>query len=300
MVLPQNISFKELAKRHQIKFRKEVLGVSFDEFETILTDEDAQKGLIFFDGFKIFEYAQTRYPHFKMQQACFANMLRSEHLPFNFFVPLSKNLEYGRTVLNRFMGGVINTITDFQIEYAPDPAKTLMDKTSFEVFIEYRHASGGYGIIGIEVKYTEREYRLMKDSKEGREINQGTSIYYTLTAKIGLYRKEIVPELKNDKYRQVWRNQLLGESMTRKNHPDSKYEYFTSIILYPEGNDHFKELVPVYKSFLTPGHEKSFMGITYEKFIDAATNSTEDAEFLRWTQYLEDRYIVKMEQRANF
>ena len=293
MVLPQNNSFKELAKRYQIKFRKEVLGVGFDEFETILTDEDAQKGLIFFDGFKIYEYAQTRYPHFKMQQACFANMLRSEHIPFNFFVPLSKNLEYGRTVLNRFMGGVINTITDLQIEYAPDPVKALMDKTSFDVFIEYRHASGGYGIIGIEVKYTEREYRLNKNSREGSEINQETSIYYTLTEKIGLYRKEIVPELKNDKYRQVWRNQLLGESMTRKNHPDSKYEYFTSIILYPGGNDHFKELVPVYKGFLTPGHEKSFMGITYEEFIDAAANLTEDKDFLRWAQYLTDRYVVK-------
>lgn len=90
------ISFKEKARRHQVKFREEVLKVGYDGFETILNDADAQQGLIFFDGFKVFEAAQDRYPHFRLKQACFANMLRSEHIPFNFFVPFSKNLEYAR------------------------------------------------------------------------------------------------------------------------------------------------------------------------------------------------------------
>ena len=89
------LSFKDRARRHQVKFREEVLGVGFDGFETILTDDDAQKGLIFFDGFKINEYAQWRYPQYKMKQACFANMLKSERIPFN-FLPLSKNLEYAK------------------------------------------------------------------------------------------------------------------------------------------------------------------------------------------------------------
>ena len=108
---------------------------------------------------------------------------------------------------------------------------------------------------------------MIKGSREAREIHQDTSVYNLLTDKIGLYRKEILQELKTDEFRQVWRNQLLGESMTRKNHPESKYEYFTSIILYPEGNDHFRDLIPKYKSFLNPGHESSFKGITYEEFI---------------------------------
>jgi len=221
-------------------------------------------------------------------------MLRSEHIPFNFFVPLSKNLEYARAVLNRFMGGVINIITLIKIEHAPDPEKTLMDKTSFDVFIEYRHASGRLGVIGIEVKYTEREYKLIKGSKEDREIHQDISVYNLLTDKIGLYRKEILQELKTDEFRQVWRNQLLGESMTRKNHPDSKYEFFTSIILYPEGNDHFRDLVPKYTSFLTPGHENSFKGITYEEFINIGRELAGDPGYLQWLQYLEDRYIISL------
>jgi hypothetical protein len=285
--------FKERAKLHQIKFRENVLRVGYDEFETILTDTDAQKGLIFFDGFRVLEAAQIRYPYFMMNQACFSNMLRSEHIPFNFFVPISKNPEYARAVLNRFMGGVINKISDIRIEHAPDPVKALMDKTSFDVFIEYRHASGGLGILGIEIKYTEREYRLIKGSKEEKEINDPGSIYNSLTDKIGLYKTEGIPKLKTDEFRQVWRNQLLGESMTTKNHPDSKFKYFTSVIIYPEGNDHFHGLIPAYRSLLNPGHERSFIGITYEAFIKAARDTTDDMEFLRWAQYIEDRYIVK-------
>lgn len=289
----QNLSFKERARRHQVHYREKILKVGYNEFETILTDADALKGLIFFDGFKIHEAAQARYPHFKLQQACFANMLRSEHIPFNFFIPISKKPEYARAILNQFLGGAINVITEIRIEYAPDPAKALLDKTSFDVFIEYRHANGGYGILGFEVKYTEKEYPLMKGSKESREIALESSVYNTLTAKIKLYRNDILPALKTDKFRQIWRNQLLGESMTRKNHPDSKYEHFTSIILYPSGNKHFQTVIPEYRSFLLPGHEQSFLGITYEEFIRAGRQHTEDIEFLHWLQYLEDRYLLK-------
>jgi hypothetical protein len=52
------ISFKEQARQHQIKYREEVLKVGYAENETILKDEDAENGLNFFDGFKISEYVQ--------------------------------------------------------------------------------------------------------------------------------------------------------------------------------------------------------------------------------------------------
>lgn len=286
--------FRERARRHQIKFRENVLKVGYNDSEIILKDDDAQKGIIFFDGFKVYEEAQDRYPHYKLNQACFANMLRSEHIPFNFFVPVSRKPEYARAILNRFLGGTINTINEIKIDYAPNPGNALLDKTSFDVFLDYRHISGGKGILGFEVMYTEGAYKLMKRSREGREVNDQTSVYYSLTNKTGIYKMDSIEKLKTDEFRQVWRNQLLGESMTTKNNPDSRYEHFTSVILYPEGNDHLRELIPKYKSLLNPGCESSFAGITYEEFISTARQHTADAEFLRWLQYLEDRYIVKI------
>ncbi|MEI8225856.1 MAG: hypothetical protein WCG82_08000 [Bacteroidota bacterium] len=289
------IGFKELARRHQIKYREEVLKVGGGAYETHLTEADALKGLIFYNGFNIFDIAKERLnPHLEQNKACFANMLRSEHIPFNFFVPLRQDLEYAKNLLNRFVSGIIAFINDIKIEFAPVPELALKDRTSFDVYIEYLNISGKLGILGIEVKYTEREYKLIPKSKEEKDINNPDSIYNTLTGKIGLYRKEIIEKekLKTDEFRQVWRNQLLGESMTRKNHSDSRFDHFTSIILYPKGNDHFRNLIPAYRSFLNRGHESSFISITYEEFIKTAREFTAKPEYLRWLQYLEDRYIL--------
>ena len=134
---------------------------------------------------------------------------------------------------------------------------------------------------------------MIEGSKEEREIHAEDSIYNILTNTIGLYRKEIIARLKTDEYRQVWRNHLLGMSMIKKNNAVSRFEHFTSIILYPEANEHFKNMIPVYRSFLNRGHESSFIGFTYEEFIKVARELTGDPEYLKWLQYLEDRYIVK-------
>lgn len=287
------LSFKGRAKRHQIKFREEILKAGKGDQEYHLSVADASRGLIFFHGFDILEAARDRYPNFELNKACYANMLRSEHIPLNFFVPLSKDLGYARDVINFFVGGIVREITLIKIEHAPASEIALHDKTSFDAYVEYDHVDGTEGILGIEVKYTEGAYPLKEGSTEERALVNEKHPYNTITRKHGLYREDSIKLLKTDKYRQVWRNQLLGESITNKNHPEFRFNHFTSILLYPEGNDHFRDVIADYKSFLAPGHENSFIGITYEEFIKTARELTDDAEYLRWLQYLEDRYIVK-------
>lgn len=287
------IGFKELARRHQIKYRKEVLKVDAGAHETHLTEADALKGLIFYNGFNIFGVAKERLnPHLEQNKACFANMLRSEHIPFNFFVPLMQDLKYAKDIFNKILVGVIDSINVIKIEYAPDPESALKDKTSFDVYIEYKHFNGSYGIIGIEVKYTEKEYKLKEGSKEHKEIHKEDSIYNLLTLSSGLYKKEYTQILKTDAYRQVWRNHLLGMSMIKKNQSASRFEHFTSIILYPDGNDHFRNLIPAYRSLLNAG-DNSFIGITYEELLNIANRLTDDPKYHKWLKYLDERYIVK-------
>jgi len=288
-----SIGFKERARRHQIKFREEILKAGKGEQEYHLSDADALRGLIFFEGCNILKAARGRYPKFEHNKACYGNMLRSEHIPFNFFVPLANDLRYARDVINKFMGGVISEITLIKIEHAPDPEKALNDRTSFDVYVEFNHIDGTRGILGIEVKYTEGAYELNENSKEAREVRDPNSIYNRLTRKHNLFKEEYIDKLPTNEFRQAWRNLLLGVSMTRMDKEDSIFEHFTSIILYPAGNDHFRSLVPVISNFLSSGREELFMGITYEEFIAAARELTNYPEYLRWLQYLEDRYIVK-------
>lgn len=103
-------------------------------YETHLTEADALKGLIFYNGYNIFEVAKERYnPNLEQNKACFANMLRSEHIPFNFFVPLMYDLGYAKDILNKILCGAIDSIDVIKIEYAPNPELALKDKTSFDV-----------------------------------------------------------------------------------------------------------------------------------------------------------------------
>lgn len=49
------IGYKERARRHKIKFREEVLKVDKGDYETFLNEAEAIQGLIFYNGFNIFD-----------------------------------------------------------------------------------------------------------------------------------------------------------------------------------------------------------------------------------------------------
>lgn len=179
------IGFKERARQHQIKFREEILKAGKGEQEYHLSYADALRGSIFFDGFDVLQVVHSRYPNFELNKACYANMLRSEHIPLNFFVPLAKDLGYAKGVMNAFMGGIINEITLIKIEHAPDPEIALHDKTSFDAYIEYDHVNGTEGILGIEVKYTEGAYPLKEESPEAKAIVNPKHPYNTIPRRLG-------------------------------------------------------------------------------------------------------------------
>ena len=215
------------ARLHQSRYRATVLDVPCDVYGNYLQMADAlDMGLNFYKDFEIFDAVKKRYP--KYSKPLYANMLRSEHIPFNMFIPLMRNPDFCRVVLSQLTDLPIRSIDDVKIEYAPKPAsKYLNDRISFDVYVKYSHDDGAKGIFGIEVKYTERSYKLTKDSKEDADIRNLQSRYYSVTAKSGLYKPEAIDLLKTDRLRQIWRNQLLGESILLED--KDEFKHFISI-----------------------------------------------------------------------
>lgn len=228
-------------------------------------------------------------------------MLRSEHIPFNLFVPFRQDLNFCKNVFNELLGGCIRTIDrkcvlckedNIVIEFAPSPKeKYLNDRTSFDTYIEYTHIDNTKGIIGIEVKYTEKEYSLKKNSIEAEVIGRKSSIYTTVTKKSGIYSKDYIDELKSDLYRQIWRNQLLAESM-RLVHNDV-FKHSSSLTFFPEENGHFAETSKKYIEKLNNKTTK-FIPVTYERFIEICRENVPNIKFAEWIDYLEERYIIKL------
>ncbi|MDF3076842.1 MAG: hypothetical protein K0S09_731 [Sphingobacteriaceae bacterium] len=283
--------FLRRARKHQSQFRVDYLGLGYDGYGNYLTEEDAKEGHNFYDGFGIFDAVKKRYNNKYSKPLC-ANMLRSEHIPFNFFIPFNKggsSNTYLKNVLNDFFNDSIRSTDDIKIEYAPSPKEHyLNDATSFDAYIEYTHRDGAKGIIGIEVKYTEKEYKLKLNSSEADKCNTATSSYHLTTKASNLYKPGSVETLKTDKFRQIWRNHILGESILLK-HPE--YKHFTSLTLFPEGNVHFVEASREYIDKLA-NNENKFLAVTYEEFFSSCKKYCPNEEYNKWLNYLTERYIV--------
>ena len=279
--------FLKRARLHQSKFRAETLNLDFDTYGNYLTKKDGEAGKNFYEGFGIFE-AVKKYR--KYNKPLYSNMLRSEHIPFNLFIPLNDNKTLGKEIFNEFFAGVIQTIDRIEIEFAPAPKENyLNDGTSFDTYVEYTHTDNSKGIIGIEVKYTEKEYKLTKGSKQENDINDKTSRYYTVTERCGLYKPNSVELLPTDKFRQVWRNHILGESILLVD--SDKFKHFTSLTIFPKENKHFIQTSKDYIDLLVDNKNK-FIPLTYEDFFAVCNKHCVGNDYENWLNYLTKRYIV--------
>jgi len=125
-------NFKTKARLHQSKFRAEILKADFRDYGNRLTEKGAREGNNFYLGFSgLFDEVKRRYP--LKYSPLYYDMLRSEHIPFNFFIPFKYLPELGCEILNKFLGGLVRNMEEIKIEYAPKPKeKYLNDMTSFD------------------------------------------------------------------------------------------------------------------------------------------------------------------------
>lgn len=337
-----NTEFKKAAKDHQIAFRSDPeIGVPAKSEDCPVNEAnypllknprredpirvrsallwgdamDKNKNYrIFYSGFRgeITREINSLYAASKKENGNFmigpmvTNLLRSEHIPYNVFFPIKKwDMAGAAQMFNELLEFKrIDKIIDILIEYNP---KTLGDRTSFDVFIKYSTADNLTGGIGIEVKYTEKEYPLKKKNKDGKitkeyrdthdELgnlhiahgdNEYKTDYYSPCIFSGWFRKEsfedvAVAEIKNrigrhvvcNDYRQIWRNHLLGASMILSDNQDTKLDEFFSLTVYPYGNGHFsaqrsksgKTIWEEYAEMLTPAGQRTIRHTTYERLF---------------------------------
>ena len=282
--------FKAKARAHQFAFRENELNDFFDEKnpQVILSPDAAKQGLIFCDIYR--ELIKSKVKSFK-SSALFSNMLRSEHIPYNIFIPLEEDLDAAVMLFNEIIGGGILKINHIRIEFAGDADKSeyLNDGTSFDTFIEYVSSDGSIGGIGIEVKYTENSYPI--GVKEKQDIENLDGLYYQMTKKSQWYNSTLDTRLfiKANHLRQIWRNHILGYSMLCR----GDIQRFHHVHLYPQGNKYFHEhAIPEYKTLLTKCGKESFIDLTYESLFAMLSKYFRSYKHQEWLKYLQKRYIV--------
>jgi hypothetical protein len=193
--------------------------------------------------------------------------------------------------LARDWGGVeITRIHSVEIEWAPAPkTQFLDDNTSFDAYVEYHAEDGARGVLGIEVKFTEREYPWGKT--ERTRMFDDRSRYLFVHRAAGIYRAGSLELLRTPRFKQLWRNQLLGEAMLQCQ--ELGLQHFTSVLLYPKGNAHFAEVTSEYGKLLSPTRTSTaFRAVTFEDFIATCREHARTPEYRAWSDCLADRYLV--------
>ena len=280
--------FKRRARALQFAYREEVLH-DFNEDrapQVLLSAENASLGLIFYEGYR--DLILSKIGNIATQLT--SNMLRSEHIPYNFFTPLETMPDVSADIFGKIVGVSIRNILDIKIEYAGEGDKSLYlgDRTSFDAFVRYEARDGRIGVIGIEVKYTENEYPL--GVKEGRDIAGANVRYRTMTAESGYYRPDLDIRLflKAHHLRQIWRNHILGYSMKHK----GDVEIMHHVHLYPRDNAHFHSYaLPEYRELLTEAGKESFKPLTYEEYFSLLDQHSANSAIGSWVSYLRRRYL---------
>lgn len=195
-------SFKAAARLLQSEFRASVLKLKdYSEYGNRLCESDARKGLNFYDDYNMFSLVKGAA---KYSSRLYSDMLRSEHIPWNMFIPFREEQELFIRVFNDLLKMDIASVDSIQIEYAPQPKENyLNDATAFDVFIELKLKSEDKVFLGIEIKYTEGAYPLIKGYKQEKTVNDLDSIYYRVTKESDSIQKEYISLLKQDDYRQI-------------------------------------------------------------------------------------------------
>lgn len=282
--------FKRWARALQFAYRENVLH-DFNEYrapQVLLSDENAKQGLIFYEGYRDLILSKPKVGNVTTQLT--ANMLRSEHIPYNLFTPLETMPEIAAEIFGEIIDISINKILAIEIEYAGNKDKShyLNDRTSFDAFVRCEACDGKIGGIGIEVKYTENGYPF--GEKEGKDIAGNNPKYQEMTAKSGYFRPDLDIKifLTAHHIRQIWRNHILGFSMLNK----GDVEIMHHVHIYPQNNVHFHDYaLPEYRLLLTEKGNESFKTITYEEYFAILDKFGENEAVGSWVKYLRQRYL---------
>ncbi|PKB68306.1 MAG: hypothetical protein BZY81_02145 [SAR202 cluster bacterium Io17-Chloro-G4] len=275
--------FKAAARLHQSAYRAKVLKVDFDKYGNRLTESAGRALLNYYDGLGVREALRQRYPTYSKSRD--ADMLRSEHIPFNLFAPLIDRPELTKRLMYRILGVELLSPYQIKLEWAPKPAeKYLGDRTSFDTYIKGMDDRGRVVGVGIEVKYTEQGYRL--GPSEALRVKNPGSTYWTTTRESGVFTNSGCKLLATDDLRQIWRNHLLGLKMRAVGDLDR----FISVTIFPSGNGHMSDALSRYQGLLADEGKSDLQGCTFERYIDFLQGG---ADIEEWKAFLQDRYLVK-------
>lgn len=197
------------------------------------------------------------------------NLLSSQPLAFNLFLPLKWDLRAATRIIRELLPCLsIDRVSDIKMEYvpgdgeAPSERKVNLDHSCFDAYVEYRDKNDTTCGIGIEVKYTESfsrtDFRRTKGEKKERYLRAiGKYVAHFFAEHADLYL--------SPKFNQLFRNQLLGQEAMDKN-----LEMGGCVvgIIFSKEDTKCRDAINQFGRLLKA--PETFLPITVEQFLESA------------------------------
>lgn len=186
------------------------------------------------------------------------NLLSSMPLTFNLLAPWQHALERAQGYLIELLPAFTGTPTQLIFESSPGRGnpKFTGDYTAFDAFIGYTDFHSHTGFIAIEIKFAE---------SMSEPIPAWKPRYDELSNASGLFLDPAATSLRSNPLQQLWREQMLAQSMLDNNLYDQGY----FVLIAPAPNYHVQDAAEAYQTHLRePVTGKvRFVSLTLEEVI---------------------------------
>lgn len=282
---PDPEPFRSRARAHMRQWVDRELSVTpTDPVSVILPPAQAAQGGNFYPEFDVRGAVAKRFPgtfRTTMGRGSRAgDALCSAHVPFNLFAPLASHVASGAAarVLTAMLGTGVQGIDGVAFEQPANRDENLLgDNTAFDAFI-----SSATLRVGIEVKFTEGPYAWGKS--ERTRMFDPQSPYNVATRTGGWFRDDGAVDLRTCHLKQMWRNMLLAQTLTKRLSVPCYYVH-----MYPEGNVYQASVVAEFARALTKVGLERFRPLTYERYLEILSSAGCDGA---WVSYLRRRYVA--------
>ncbi|GEP06140.1 PGN_0703 family putative restriction endonuclease [Methylobacterium oxalidis] len=209
------------------------------------------------------------------------NLLSSEPLTYNLFVPLAVNLDLATAAFRQLLPTFVDRVTGIRFETSPgrhDP-RYLADGTAFDAALTVITPDGEPATVFIEVKYSE--------GCTGPAATHRPR-YDEASREAALHRDPDAPALRSVLLEQFWRLHLLAQLAVRQGFTPRAH----LLVLAPQLNRRVGIATRLYAAELTdPSGSSSstvgFTALTLETFVTALAQAGGGAE----AAYLHHRYL---------
>ncbi|CAO4191854.1 PGN_0703 family putative restriction endonuclease [Methylorubrum extorquens] len=209
------------------------------------------------------------------------NLLSSEPLTYNLFVPLALNLDLATSTLRQLLPTFVHQITGIRFETSPGRhnARYLADGTAFDAALSVITPDGEPATVFIEVKYSE--------GCTGPAATHRPR-YDEASREAALHHDPDSPALRSTLLEQFWRLHLLAQLAVR--HSVTPRAHL--LVLYPQLNRRVRSATHRYAAELSDPTGSSpdltgFSALTLETFVAALAQTGGGAE----AAYLHHRYL---------